>query len=140
MFYLPIMLTVIANVLYHVAQKNISEKIHPMLSLIATYIVALVISVFIYWISKKNHSIKTDISYLNWGSILLGVAIVLLELGFLLAYRQGWNISTASIVSTISVTLILIPLGILFFKEQIILKNFIGILLSVVGIIMMNLK
>ncbi|AST56348.1 membrane protein [Thermoanaerobacterium thermosaccharolyticum] len=38
-------------------------------------------------------------------------------MGFLLAYRVGWDISLGAIVSDVSVTLLLIPIGVIFFKK-----------------------
>jgi uncharacterized membrane protein len=140
MYYIPLLLTIIANVLYHIAQKNTSEKINPIFSLIITYGIALVISCILYFIVKDEKSLNINIKELNWSNVLLGFAIVLLELGFLLAYRVGWNIGTASIISTILVTLALIPIGIFFFKEDINIKNIIGIILSIIGIILINKK
>lgn len=140
MYYIPLILTIIANVLYHIAQKNTAEKINPMFSLIVTYGVALIISLILFFITKDEKNITYNIKQLNWASLLLGGSIVLLELGFLLAYRVGWNIGTASIISTIVVTIVLIPVGMAFFKEYINAKNIIGIIISIIGIILINKK
>jgi len=140
MYYIPLLLTIVANVLYHISQKNTSGKINPMFSLMITYGVALIISLILFLFMKGETSIRENLKELNWASLLLGISIVLLELGFLLAYRAGWNIGTASIISTIVVTIALIPIGILFFKEEITLKNIVGIIISIVGIILINNK
>lgn len=140
MYYIPLILTIIANVLYHIAQKNTPEKINPMFSLMITYGIALFISIIIFFICNKSNSIIINVKQLNWSSILLGVSIVLLELGFLLAYRAGWNIGTASIISTIIVTITLIPFGIIFYREQISKINVLGIIISIIGIILINKK
>lgn len=76
----------------------------------------------------------------NSATPILGFAIVLLELGFLLAYRCGWNVGTASIISTVIVTLLLVPIGLIVFHEGISAKNIVGIILCVIGMIFMNLK
>ena len=140
MYYIALILTIIANILYHIAQKNTPEKINPMFSLVITYGVALIISLIVFFIRKDEGDINYNIKQLNWTSLLLGVSIVLLELGYLLAYRVGWNIGTASIISTIVVTITLIPIGIAFFKENISMKNVIGIIISIIGIVLINKK
>lgn len=140
MYYIPILLTVIANVLYHIAQKNTSAKINPIFSLIVTYGVALFVCIVIFLFMHDNKNLHANIKELNWSNTLLGASIVLLELGFLLAYRFNWNVGTASIISTILVTIILIPIGIIFFKEDINLKNIAGILVSIIGIVLINSK
>lgn len=140
MYYVPLILTIVANVIYHIAQKNTSEDINPMFSLMITYSVALVFSAVIFFITKGDETVKMNFKELNWSSFVLGLSIIFLELGFLLAYRVGWNVGTASIISTILVTITLVPIGIIFFKENINIKNIIGIGLSIVGIILMNIK
>ncbi len=140
MYYIPLLLTIIANVLYHIAQKNTSEKINPMFSLIISYGVAFIMSCILFYFMKGEKSFSLNVKELNWSSFLLGCSIILLELGYLLAYRVGWNIGTASFISTIVVTLALIPIGLFFFKESINLKNVFGIILSIVGIILINNK
>lgn len=138
MYYIPLILTIIANVLYHISQKNTSVKINPLFSLCITYSVALVVTLILFFVLKGDKSLKTNVNELNWSSIVLGFSLVLLELGFLLAYRVGWNVGTASIISTIVVTMTLVPIGILFFKESISFKNVMGILICIVGIILIN--
>lgn len=140
MYYIPLLLTVIANVLYHIAQKSTSDKINPIFSLIVTYSVALFFCIIIFFFMHDNKNIQINIKELNWSNTLLGASIVLLELGFLLAYRLNWNVGTASIISTILVTIILIPVGIIFFKEEIHLKNIVGIAISIIGIVLINSK
>jgi len=138
MYYLPLILTIIANLFYHIAQKHTSENINPVFSLFVTYLVATVISAIILIFYKDDNPLRENIKELNWSAFLLGFAIVLLELGFLLSYRAGWNISTASIISTTILTSLLLPIGICFFKESVNRINIIGIGVSVVGIILMN--
>ncbi len=138
MYYIPLLLTVLANVIYHIAQKYTPEKVNPYISLIATYLVALIICVVMYLFSKKEATLSEEISYINGASLALGVAIFLLELGFLLAYRMGWNVSTASITSTVLVTAVLIPVGLMIFKETLSTINVVGIILSVTGVILMS--
>jgi drug/metabolite transporter (DMT)-like permease len=137
-YYFPLILTVIGNLCYHIAQKNTSDKINPFFSLFITYFVAALLSVIILICYKHKNTFAENIKELNWSAFLLGVTIVLLELGFLLAYRFGWNISTTQIISTVTVTIILAPIGTFFFKESISFINIIGIGVSIAGVILMN--
>jgi multidrug transporter EmrE-like cation transporter len=81
-----------------------------------------------------------EVRKLNWASVGLGAVIVGLELGFLLAYRAGWNISVASLVANTTVALLLIPVGLLFFKEELSAVNILGIILAIAGLVLVNLK
>lgn len=140
MYYIPIIITIIANVFYHMTQRYTSEKINPFFSLSITYIVAFVVSVIMYIITKKNVTVYEQVKCINVATPLLGVSIVFLELGFLLAYRAGWNVSTASIISTVIVTILLVPIGMVVFHESISLKNVVGIFFCIIGIILLNSK
>jgi drug/metabolite transporter (DMT)-like permease len=70
--------------------------------------------------------------------VLLGFAVVGIELGFLLAYRYGSNIGNTQFYATTMLTLVLIPLGIIFFHEKLSVINIAGIAVCVVGFIMMH--
>ena len=74
----------------------------------------------------------------NWASFALALAIVGLEIGFLLAYRAGWNIALTAAVSNVAVTLLLIPVGLLLFKEKVSLVNIFGVILCVAGLVLVN--
>ncbi|MDO5755078.1 MAG: EamA family transporter [Tissierellia bacterium] len=140
MYYIALLLTVGANILYHISQKNISEKINPMFSLTVTYFVALILSLFGFFIVEHSTTFKGEFQHVNWASISLGISIILLELGFLLVYRTGWNIGNAAIISTVLVTIALIPIGILLYKERMNTLNILGILLCLLGLYFISRK
>ncbi|MBA5850231.1 hypothetical protein H2684_02735 [Clostridium sp. cel8] len=140
MYYISMLLTIIANIFYHVFQKSIPENANPISSLILTYSAALIGSIVIFIFYNKNTTIIDAFKGLNWTSCALGLSLILLELGFLLVYRSGWDISFGAIVSNVSVTLLLVPIGLLFFKETISMKNLIGIPVCIIGLILINCK
>lgn len=135
-----LILTIAANTLYNICQKATSSKVNPILSLIVTYLIASLVSVIVFLFYPKQGSISSLFKELNWASFALGFAIIGLELGFLLAYRTGWSMSIGVITSNSIVTLILIPIGILFFQERISFVNAMGILLCMGGLVLMNYK
>jgi uncharacterized membrane protein len=140
MFYGAIALTVLANVLYHLFQKVIPANVNPMLSLTVTYLVAAAASLILLPLFPLQGDLATEVRKVNWASVALGAAIVGLELGFLLAYRQGWNISLASLVANTTVALILIPIGLMLFKERLTPLNIVGMVLALAGLVLVNLK
>lgn len=140
LYYLSISLTIIANILYHIFQKSIAPKANPLFSLTVTYCMAALISLILWPFFSNGENLGNSFKNLNWASFLLGFAIIGLELGFLLAYRAGWDITLGSLVSNLTVSLILIPIGIIFFKEQLSFINIVGIALSVAGFICINYR
>jgi len=140
MFYGAIALTVIANVLYHLFQKVIPAGVNPLLSLTVTYLVAAAASILLLPFFPLQADLAAEIRKVNWASVALGGAIIGLELGFLLAYRQGWNISLASLVANTTVAIILIPIGLLLFREKVTPINVIGMVLALLGLVLVNWK
>ncbi len=139
LFYLSISLTILSNVFYHIFQKFIPRNVNPFVALAMTYGVAMIICLVLAFLSV-DRSFSISIRQLNWATFALSLAIVGLETGFLLAYRAGWNISLGALVSNVVVALILVPVGLLLFKERVSLVNFIGIVVCIVGLVMVNQK
>ena len=139
-YYLAIMLTVVSNVLYHVFLKLVPHHVHPFFSLTVTYLVAAGATSVLYLFSSQKMPLIAHLQELNWASYALGLSIIGLEVGFLLAYRSGWDISMAGLVSSTTVAVLLIPVGMLFFKESMSVVNMLGILLCLAGLVLVNYK
>lgn len=141
MKFIPIVLVVLSSVCYHVSQKSTPNSLNPIVALIVTYVIASIVSIFSYFLFVPNSNLiglLESIKNANWASLLLGFAVVGLELGFLLAYRTGWNISVAGLLSNTLVALMLIPVGLLLFKETISLTSAIGVVICIIGLIFVS--
>jgi uncharacterized membrane protein len=68
----------------------------------------------------------------------LGLAIVGLETGFIYLYRAGWKVSIGPLVANSLVALGMIVIGLLFYKESLSLKQIIGIVLCMGGLVLVN--
>jgi len=79
-----------------------------------------------------------DIKEINWASIGLGFTIFFIELGFIKMYRAGWDISVGSLVTNIAIALILIFIGLIFYREHLSLSQIIGVVLCSAGLIFIN--
>ncbi len=134
MFWLSMAMLIGANVAYHVCQKTIPGVANPMVSVTVTFLVATLASVALLPVFVGDSGVLVELRRLNWSSVLLGLTIIGIEVGFLLLYRSGWNISLASIVVNALVALSLIPVGILLFKEKLLGTDVAGILLLSAGI------
>ena len=138
-FYLSILLTIISNVLYHIFLKLLPSGTHPAVSLIVAYGSALVACLLYLLLFPPAEGLLPSLRKVSWVNIALGLAIVGLELGFILAYRAGWNISLAGIVSASAVAIILLPVGLLAFKERISPINVLGVALCIGGLVLVNI-
>jgi len=138
MYVFSIILVVLSNIAYHITQKNTPEGANPFGALLVTYITASIITVIFMLFYKSEQGVSGVFRHINWTSIVLGFAIVGLEMGYLLMYRAGWNISIGSLVANIALALLLVPIGILFYKDNLNASKIIGILLCVAGLFFIN--
>lgn len=125
------LLAVVGIVLYNLAQKLQPTTTNPFLILTITYLVAAGFSIVLYRLVPGG---DTDVSAIFIPAACLGGAVVVAELGFLLIYRSGWNISIASVVSTVAAAIFLLPVGAIFLQEKLSQANIVGILLCLVGL------
>lgn len=139
-YLLSIALTIAANVGYHLLQRSIRPDLSPIVSLVATYATALIISLLAWPLFSGDATLSREFGKLGWMSFALGAAVVLLELGFLLAYRAGWNISVAALYSNAAVALLLIPVGLLAFSEEMSLRKVLGFAFALVGLVLLSQK
>lgn len=140
MFILSFIIAVLANVVYHVFQKQISPAVNPVISMLVTYLAAMILSLPLLVIFPLKERLSEALQKLNWPSMALGMAIVGLELGFLLAYRAGWDLSLAGIATNAAAALLLLPIGILLFKEDPSLLNIVGVFVCILGLVLVNIQ
>lgn len=138
MFWVAITITIISNVFYHVIQKVTPQDANPVLSLAVSYIVAAVICLLLLPLIPLKEGLREGLQKLNWTAVALALTLVGLEVGFLLAYRAGWIVSMAGLVSNATVSILLLPVGILLFSDKLSTTNMVGVLVTVVGLVLMN--
>ena len=134
----PIVLSVLSNVVYNIAQKSTPQDANPYAALLVTYLTAIVLTLMAFLADKPEKGYLQSFGDLNWTSVVLGFAILGLEFGFLLAYRAGWDISVGSLVANILLAVALIPIGIFFYHEGFSLYKIIGAVFCIAGLIMIN--
>lgn len=141
MYYISIGLAILGTTLYHLFQKSTATNVHPILAVMVTYATALVLSLALLTFAfPLKDSLAVELRKVNWSSFALAFAIVGLEVGFLLVYRAGWNLSTAVIITNVAGALLLMPIGLLIFRERFTPVNVIGIFICIAGFILVNWK
>ena len=136
----PISLVVLSNTLYQVCAKSVPDGMNPLASLTVTYLVGAVVSCAMYFILNRNANLLREIRLTNWAPIVLGIVIVGLEVGFIYAFRAGWQISMAQIVSSAVLAVILIFVGYLLYHEAITWNKIIGIIICLAGLVLINYR
>lgn len=137
-YYISIAIAILSNLLYHIFQKSIPQQFNPFISLIITYITAIIFSLILLPFYNNNITLIEHFRLSLWPSVALGFAIVGLEIGFLLAYRYGWDISIAAVFSNVSVAIFLIPVGLLLYKEDFTKINFVGVVICIIGLVLVK--
>ena len=138
MYVFSIALIVASNIMYHVCQKSTPESANSMSSLLVTYLTASIITLTAFLLFHSDKNFIQSLKELNWTSIALGIAIVGLEFGNLMAYRAGWDISVGSLVANILLAITLIPVGVLFYHEGFAFNRTLGVVFCVIGLILIN--
>ncbi|HEX8456783.1 MAG TPA: DMT family transporter [Pyrinomonadaceae bacterium] len=139
-FYLPLAMAVGGNLLYHLAQKSMPKAINPLFAIILAYFVGITACLLYSVVYPHERSFAETVRESNWAVYAMGLGAAVIEVGFLLAYRAGWNISTAAVACSTAVTLMLIPIGVLAFKEQLSARNVVGLLLCMLGLVLVAKK
>lgn len=136
----PLGLVVISNVIYHICSKSVPEGLNPFASLTITYLVAAAVSCGFYYVFNKGGSLLQEFKALNWAPFILGLVVVGLEVGFIYAYKAGWQISTAAIVQSVFLAVVLIAVGFLLFREALTWNKLVGVVICLIGLVFINLK
>jgi uncharacterized membrane protein len=135
-FYFPFGLAVGGGVLYHLAQKSIPKGMNPFYATIIAYLIGSVLCAICAFFYPGGKSLVDSVKESNWAVLGLGFGVAAIELGFLLAYRAGWRIGIATIAANVAMTVVLIPVGLVVFKDQLSLRNVVGLAFCILGLIL----
>lgn len=135
---LAILLVIIGNVVYHLGQRAIPRDAHPLIANLAAYLVAIVLTLVLLPFCAPNIAVMPTLRGLNWSTLLVGAGILAIELGFLMAYRAGWPLSSASMVANLCVAVIFLGIGVIAFKEDWSLTRTAGLGCCMLGLWLIN--
>lgn len=118
--------------------KSMPSDVNAFGALMVTYLVAALISgvIFVFAVGPSNAG--AELSKINWTSVILALAIVGLEVGYVFVYRAGWTVSIASVVANIGLACVLLFVGYFLYKENVSVNQILGIVVCMVGLILIN--
>ena len=134
----PIALVVLSNIVYQICAKSVPKNMDAMASMTITYLVGAVCSAVMYFVMNRNGSLLQEYMKTNWAPFFLGISVVGLEVGFIYAYKNGWAVSTASIVQSAFLAVALLIVGALLYHEPINTSKIIGVGFCLVGLYFLN--
>ncbi len=140
MFYLSAVIAIVGAVSYQFFVKRVPAAINPFVSMIGLYIAALTLSLFLLPLFPPEGGLLKHVRQLSWVQLAMAASVLMLESGFLLMYRYGWNLSTGNIVTGVFINIILVTLGVTLLGEKISAINAIGIALSILGVALISYR
>ena len=140
MFYISATVAIVGAVGYQFFVKQVPATINPMVSVIAMYVVVLAISVASLILFPVEGGLVQHVRQLSWLQLALAISVIMIELGFLLMYRYGWNLSTGNVVTGVIINIILVGLGVILLREKINLVNAAGIGLCILGVALISYR
>ncbi len=137
-YFLPILLIIVSNTFYNISAKATPTAANPFLSLFFTYLTATALTAVAVLFTGLQKPIGAAVADLNWAAFGMAAAIVGLELGYILAYRLGMPISQGTLYANIGLAVVLVVIGVAFYKENFGFNQGIGIALCLLGLFFLN--
>jgi multidrug transporter EmrE-like cation transporter len=134
----PLLLVVSGSLLYHTAAKSIPKAFDPVAALVGLYATALAGGVLVYAAARPASS------PFAWSRLwpptiaAVGIGALMIEIGFLLAYRSAWPVSTVSVITNGLAAVLLVAVGAAFFGEAITPIKLIGVVLCLGGVTLLQ--
>ena len=129
---------VISNVFYHITAKSLPAQVDSFFSMTITYLVGAAVSLVLFFTIGNGEPVSQQLAGINWAPVVLGLAVVGLEVGAIFMYKAGWEVSVGNIVQAIFVAIALLIVGVLVYKEALTVTKVAGIAACLVGIFLLN--
>ena len=136
----PVLIVVLSNTFYNICTKSTPSNVNAFGTLMLTYITAAILTGVIFLFLVKPENAIVELSKVNWTSIVLGIAIVGLELGYIFMYRSGWKVSSGALVANICLAIALLFVGAILYGENITVKQVLGIFICIAGLFLINIS
>ncbi len=134
--YLPIIMIAGAAALYHLSSKALGiGQMNPWAVLALTYLLCSLATAVLAFVLPGTAALRaSDFRAVLPGAAMLGLACVGIEGGYLLAYGSGWEVTKLFSITSVTSTIAIFSVGLLFFKEPISLSSIVGMGIVLLGI------
>lgn len=136
-YVMALVIVIFCNLFYHILSKSIPGNTNPFIGLTATYGVAFIGSMILFWLTKDS-IYANEKNSINIFNLLIGLVIIGVEGRYMLMYRAGWEVSKASVCANIVLAILLLIVGVGIFNESINVKKIIGVVLCILGITLLK--
>jgi multidrug transporter EmrE-like cation transporter len=129
-----LLIAIVSTFGYHLVIKLTPGTVNPLVSLAVTYAAVTVLFSVAAVLVPDGAPLREAVRQVNWTALALAVMIIGLDLGFLLLYRSGFDLSLGQIVTQSAAALLLIGVGVAVFRERLTVTNVAGIALCIAGL------
>lgn len=133
----PLILVVACNAAYQLLCKNTPPQLNPFTGLFASYGVSCLICAVLMLLTKEG-TLGEELRQIRPLNLVLGMVIIGAEGGYLLMYRSGWQVSRGPLAAYMCTAVVLLIVGVLFYREGVSLQKLLGAAVCVGGILLMN--
>lgn len=134
----PLAVIVLSNIVYQICAKGIPEQMNTYASMTITYAVATLFSALMFFVTTRGGNIFREFKFTNWATVVLGIVITGLEVGFIFAYKAGWKVSTFATVTNAFLAIGLLMLVFFMYHEVINWSKILGVCICLVGLWFIN--
>lgn len=136
-FWLFLCIAAAGNFIYHYGMKSFSSSANPMQVLVLFYALGALLSLTLTPFFGRTDWTQAAAFLGNWRVWLVAFGFILIELGFLLAYRAGGHMQWSGIAVNGMAALLLVPVGILVFREPFSWEKLAGIVITLAGLFLL---
>jgi hypothetical protein len=133
---IPVIMIVGGGVLYHVCQKATPVGLDPFLALGISFGLASLGCLGLF-VGKQGFA-RPELHLVNWTTITLAVALILIESGYLIGYRTGLKLNVTSFACNNLIALALLGVGTFFYSESFGFRTGSGMVLCVTGLLLLR--
>ena len=133
---IPVIMIIGGGVLYHVCQKATPAGVDPFLALGISFGLA---ALGCRGLFVGEQGLATpQLHRVNWTSLALAVALMLIESGYLIGYRAGLKLNLTSFACNNMIALVLLGVGTFFYGESFTFRTGSGMALCVAGLLLLR--
>jgi drug/metabolite transporter (DMT)-like permease len=140
MFYISALLAILGGLGYQFFIKRVPSTLNPFINIISIYLAVIVLCLALLPLFPLEGGLRNHLKQLSWLHLALAVSVTMIELGFLLMYRYGWNLSTGNLVTGVFINVVLVVIGLGLLGEKLNTINLIGIALSILGVTLISYR
>ena len=140
MFYIAPTIVLLGAVSFHYFAGRIPTSLNPIVAVTATYVAIAIIAACLIPLFPSDGVLAKQVRQLSWIQIAMAISVILLDIGFILMYRNGWDISTGNLVTSVFTNIALLLIGALIIGDKATLTNIAGVLICIAGVAMIGYK